>query len=80
MIVFVVANNQNQRRSSSALPIGPDLLKSFMRGENKFVTVIVVTLGMIFGAATVSAEPVRVAMPSKSLTFLNYYLAEIDNF
>jgi NitT/TauT family transport system substrate-binding protein len=47
-----------------------------MRNENNFVSVIILALGMIFCAATASAEPVRVAMPSKSLTFLNYYLAD----
>jgi ABC-type nitrate/sulfonate/bicarbonate transport system substrate-binding protein len=31
---------------------------------------------VILCAATASAELVRVAMPSKSLTFLNYYLAD----
>jgi NitT/TauT family transport system substrate-binding protein len=47
-----------------------------MRNENNFVSVIVLALGMIFCAATAWTEPVRVAMPSKSLTFLNYYLAD----
>ncbi len=47
-----------------------------MRNENDFVTVIVLALGVTFCAATAWAEPVRVAMPSKSLTFLNYYLAD----
>ena len=47
-----------------------------MRNENNFVSVIVLALGMIFSTATAWTEPVRVAMPSKSLTFLNYYLAD----
>ena len=47
-----------------------------MRHTNNFVTAIVLALGILLGAATASAEPVRVAMPSKSLTFLNYYLAD----
>ena len=51
------------------------LLKSVIRHDNNFVTVLV-ALGLLYGAATASAEPVRVAMPSKSLTFLNYYLAD----
>ncbi len=45
-----------------------------MRHTNNFVTAIVLTLGILLGAATAWAESVRVAMPSKSLTFLNYYL------
>src|SRR5688500_2500331 len=44
-----------------------------MRNESNFV--IVLAFGVIFFASTACAEPVRVAMPSKSLTFLNYYLA-----
>jgi NitT/TauT family transport system substrate-binding protein len=47
-----------------------------MRHTNNFVTAIVLTLGILLGAATAWAESVRVAMPSKSLTFLNYYLAD----
>jgi len=47
-----------------------------MKDENNFVTVIVGAFGMLLSIATASAEPVRVAMPSKSLTFLNYYLAD----
>jgi len=44
-----------------------------MRNESNFV--IVLAFGVIFFASTACAELVRVAMPSKSLTFLNYYLA-----
>jgi ABC-type nitrate/sulfonate/bicarbonate transport system substrate-binding protein len=47
-----------------------------MRHEKNFAAVIVVALGMLLSAATARTEPVRVAMPSKSLTFLNYYLAD----
>jgi hypothetical protein len=46
-----------------------------MRDESNFVTAIALAFGVIFFASTAFAEPVRVAMPSKSLTFLNYYLA-----
>jgi NitT/TauT family transport system substrate-binding protein len=37
-----------------------------------------ISLGLIsfLGATIVRAEPIRIAMPSKSMTFLNYYLAE----
>jgi ABC-type nitrate/sulfonate/bicarbonate transport system substrate-binding protein len=47
-----------------------------MRHKNNFLTAIVVALGILLSVATALAEPVRVAMPSKSLTFLNYYLAD----
>ena len=47
-----------------------------MSHENNFVRLIVVALAIFFHAGTAPAEPVRVAMPSKSLTFLNYYLAD----
>jgi ABC-type nitrate/sulfonate/bicarbonate transport system substrate-binding protein len=47
-----------------------------MRHENNFLTAMVIALGILSSAATALAEPVRVAMPSKSLTFLNYYLAD----
>jgi NitT/TauT family transport system substrate-binding protein len=47
-----------------------------MRHTNNFATAIVLALGILLGATTALAESVRVAMPSKSLTFLNYYLAD----
>lgn len=47
-----------------------------MRHEYNSLAVTTLALLVIFCAATASAEPVRVAMPSKSLTFLNYYLAD----
>jgi ABC-type nitrate/sulfonate/bicarbonate transport system substrate-binding protein len=47
-----------------------------MRKERIFVAVIALALHATCGASMVFAEPVRVAMPSKSLTFLNYYLAD----
>jgi len=39
------------------------------------VAIVALAVGFACRVATVSAEPIRVAMPSKSLTFLNYYLA-----
>ena len=47
-----------------------------MRHEKNFIAPIVAVLGMLSYAGAAFAEPVRVAMPSKSLTFLNYYLAD----
>lgn len=47
-----------------------------MAHENSFVAVTLAALGIFLSAATARAEAVRVAMPSKSLTFLNYYLAD----
>jgi ABC-type nitrate/sulfonate/bicarbonate transport system substrate-binding protein len=47
-----------------------------MRNEHKLVSLFLLTTGILFCASMASAEPVRVAMPSKSLTFLNYYLAD----
>ncbi|HEX9265299.1 MAG TPA: ABC transporter substrate-binding protein [Candidatus Binatia bacterium] len=40
------------------------------------VAIVALAVGFAYRVATVSAEPIRVAMPSKSLTFLNYYLAD----
>lgn len=47
-----------------------------MRNHRTFVAVIALAFHAIFGPSITFAEPVRVAMPSKSLTFLNYYLAD----
>jgi len=44
-----------------------------MRIEKVFVGVIALAFGLM---STASAEPVRIAMPSKSMTFLNFYLAD----
>lgn len=46
-----------------------------MTNERIFVGVIALAFHAICGASMAFAEPVRVAMPSKSLTFLNYYAA-----
>jgi ABC-type nitrate/sulfonate/bicarbonate transport system substrate-binding protein len=51
-------------------------LEDFMRNERIFVAVIAMAFHAIFAASMAFAEPVRIAMPSKSLTFLNYYLAD----
>jgi ABC-type nitrate/sulfonate/bicarbonate transport system substrate-binding protein len=53
-----------------------DRLEEFMRNEPKLVAMIALTLGLLLCASTASTEPVRIAMPSKSLTFLNFYLAD----
>jgi ABC-type nitrate/sulfonate/bicarbonate transport system substrate-binding protein len=47
-----------------------------MRHESNFLTAIAAALGLLCHTPMASAEPVRIAMPSKSLTFLNYYLAD----
>src|SRR5678815_1057683 len=40
----------------------------------------IVVAGLLhFNCSGVRAEPIRIAMPSKSLTFLNYYLADKFN-
>jgi ABC-type nitrate/sulfonate/bicarbonate transport system substrate-binding protein len=41
-----------------------------------FITIVIGLLNFIVFCASPRAEPVRIAMPSKSLTFLNYYLAD----
>ena len=46
-----------------------------MRNEHNFLAIIALASSLIFSTLAF-AEPVRVAMPSKSLTFLNYYLAD----
>jgi ABC-type nitrate/sulfonate/bicarbonate transport system substrate-binding protein len=46
-----------------------------MRYKRAFAATAVFSLCQLLGIA-VRAEPIRVAMPSKSLTFLNYYLAD----
>ena len=47
-----------------------------MRNEHNFLAVTTLALMVALSAAMAWAEPIRVAMPSKSLTFLNYYLAD----
>jgi NitT/TauT family transport system substrate-binding protein len=37
---------------------------------------LIVMVSSLLSIVTVGAEPIRIAMPSKSLTFLNYYLAD----
>ncbi|MSP38196.1 MAG: hypothetical protein EXR70_06870 [Deltaproteobacteria bacterium] len=46
-----------------------------MQYKRVFTAALVFSLYQLLGAAAV-AEPIRIAMPSKSLTFLNFYLAE----
>jgi hypothetical protein len=47
-----------------------------MRNEPKLVAMIVLWLVLLLCASTASTGPIRIAMPSKSLTFLNFYLAD----
>lgn len=47
-----------------------------MQATRALVAAITISLSYLLSACAASAEPVRVAMPSKSLTFLNYYLAD----
>ena len=44
-----------------------------MRIEKVFGAAIALAFGLM---STASAEPIRIAMPSKSMTFLNFYLAD----
>ena len=49
--------------------------------SNRWLAIVfVVLLGPLVSADSSYAEPVRIAMPSKSLTFLNYYLADKFGF
>jgi hypothetical protein len=50
-----------------------DRLEEFMRIEKVFGAAIALAFGLM---STASAEPIRIAMPSKSMTFLNFYLAD----
>jgi NitT/TauT family transport system substrate-binding protein len=50
-----------------------DRLEEFMRIEKVFAAAIALAFGLM---STASAEPIRIAMPSKSMTFLNFYLAD----
>jgi ABC-type nitrate/sulfonate/bicarbonate transport system substrate-binding protein len=46
-----------------------------MQPQPTWISVIVM-VGLLLSIVGVGAEPIRIAMPSKSLTFLNYYLAD----
>jgi ABC-type nitrate/sulfonate/bicarbonate transport system substrate-binding protein len=47
-----------------------------MKNIRPFIFTIALASAALFLAPMAYAEPVRIAMPSKSLTFLNYYLAD----
>ncbi|HEX9453339.1 MAG TPA: hypothetical protein VGA27_03240, partial [Candidatus Binatia bacterium] len=46
-----------------------------MKPQPTWISLIVI-VSLLLSVVGVGAEPIRIAMPSKSLTFLNYYLAD----